>query len=122
MIRQTRPLALGKVLKRVEVEGFVLTETVRPPSLVLPKHFHEYTNIALVLEGTFMETVGQHPQECGPLSVILRPAGEVHSNQYGRSAARYLIMEVKPQRLEMIRQVSNWIMQCRRWRIQTGPW
>ena len=101
------PLVLGKADKRVELSGFVLTETFRPPGLVLPPHFHEHTNVALTLQGTFVETISEHAQEVCPFGVVLRPAGEKHSNRYGRTAARCLIIEVRPQRLPMIREVTR---------------
>ena len=88
------------------MSGFVLTQTYRPAGLVLPPHFHEYANIAFALKGSFVETVGSKPYEVNPYSVIFRPAGEKHSNQYGKTAAHNLIIEVRPQRLAEIRQVS----------------
>jgi AraC family transcriptional regulator len=105
------PLVLGKADRRVELSGFVLTETFRPPGLVLPPHFHENANIALTLEGTFFETIGEHAQEVGPSGVVLRPAGEKHFNRYGRGGSRSLVIEVKPQRLALISEVTS-ILDC----------
>jgi hypothetical protein len=50
------PIVLSDRDKRLEVSGFVLTETFRPPGLLLPAHFHEHANIAHTLEGSFIET------------------------------------------------------------------
>ncbi|MEK6324785.1 MAG: helix-turn-helix domain-containing protein [Acidobacteriota bacterium] len=107
MPHQPSPLVLGQLDRSVGVGGFVLTETVRPPTLTLPWHFHEHTNIAFVIKGSFIETIGKRPQECGPPSMIIRPAGEAHFNQYGCAEVRCLIIGVKPNRLEMIQQVSD---------------
>jgi AraC family transcriptional regulator len=101
------PIVLSDRDKRLEVAGFVLTETFRPSGLVLPAHFHEHANIALTVEGSFTETVGTEPYEVNPSSVIFRPAGEKHSNRYGATAARCLIIEVRPERLAAIRQVTR---------------
>lgn len=101
------PLVLSGQDKRVVVPGLVLTETYRPPRLVLAPHFHEHANIALTVEGSFVETVGTKPYEVNPDSVIFRPAGEKHSNRYGKTAARCLIIEVQPQLLERIGQVTR---------------
>ena len=100
------PLVLSDHDRRVEVSGFVLTETFRPAGLVLPPHFHEHANIALTVEGSFIETVGAEAYQVHPGSVIFRPAGEKHSNRYGKTAARCLIIEVQPDRLKSIRQVT----------------
>jgi AraC family transcriptional regulator len=101
------PLVLCNADRRVELPGFVLTETFRPAGLVLPPHFHEYANIALDVEGSFIETVGPTPYEVNPHSVIFRPAGEKHSNRYGKTAAHCLIIEVRPQRLSELREVTQ---------------
>jgi AraC-like DNA-binding protein/quercetin dioxygenase-like cupin family protein len=99
-------LVLSNQDRRVEVSGFVLTETFRPAGLVLPPHFHEHANIGLTVEGSFIETVGTEPYEAHPTSVIFRPAGEQHSNHYGKTPARCLIIEVQPERLASIRLVT----------------
>jgi hypothetical protein len=101
------PIVLSDQDTRVEVSGLVLTETFRPPGLVLPAHSHEHANIALTLEGSFVETVATHPYEVNPSSVIFRPAGEKHSNRYGKTAARCLIIEVQPERLAAIRDFTR---------------
>ena len=106
MISAPSPLVLSDHDRRVEVSGFVLTETFRPAGLVLPPHFHEHANIALTVEGSFVETVGAEAYQVHPASVIFRPAGEKHSNRYGKTAARCLIIEVQPDRLKSIRQVT----------------
>jgi len=91
----------------MEASGFVLTQTYRPPGLILSPHFHESANIAFAIEGSFIETVGPKPYEVDPYSVIFRPAGEKHSNRYGKTAAHCLIIEVGPERLAEIQQVSQ---------------
>jgi AraC family transcriptional regulator len=101
------PLVLSGQDKRLDVSGLVLTETYRPPGLVLAPHYHEHANIALTLDGSFLETVGTKPYEVSPRSVIFRPAGEKHSNQYGKAASHSLIIEVRPQLLEDLRQVTG---------------
>jgi AraC family transcriptional regulator len=61
----------------------------------------------MVLNGFCTEVVGSSPHECRPYSLILKPPGEVHSNQYGRTGAKVLLVEVKPQGLEMIQVFSG---------------
>lgn len=107
MLRQFNPVSLNEHDRSVDLGGFVVTETVRGQSLTLPWHFHEHTNIAFVVKGCFIETIGKRPHECRPCSLIVRPAGESHLNQYGQVEARCLIIEVKPQRLETFRELSH---------------
>lgn len=106
MRTRLRPLPLGGQNQTLKTGGFVLTETIREPGLVLPRHCHEHTNIALVLGGSFIETVSDRPCDVDHYSLILRPAGEAHANKYCYGAARCMIIEVQPSRLEMIRKVS----------------
>ena len=107
MLRRSNPVSLNERDRSVDIGGFVITETVRGPSLTLAWHFHEHTNIAFVVKGSFIETIGKRAHECRPCSLIVRPAGESHLNQYGRVEARCLIIEVKPQRLERFRELSD---------------
>jgi AraC family transcriptional regulator len=106
MSRRLIPISQDRNSQTLETGGFVLTETTRSPGLVLSRHSHEHTNIALVLRGSFIETVNERPCEVNSCSLILRPAGEPHANRYNSAEARCLIIEVQPARLEMIRGFS----------------
>jgi len=102
-----RPVKLGTQDRCAEFNGFVVTETVRPPGKVLPRHYHAHTNIGLALRGTFVETIGTRPIAVHPGSLTFLPAGEIHSDHYDREEARCLIIEVQPKRLDFIRQTSD---------------
>jgi Cupin domain len=90
-----RPVKRGTQDRSAEFNGFTLTETVRHPGLALPRHYHAYTNLGLVLRGGFVETIGERPCEVSPGSLILQPAGEMHANHYDRIEARCLIIEIQ---------------------------
>ena len=100
-------ITFGEQLKKFATGGFILTETLHEPSLVLPRHDHECANINLTIRGSFRETIGSRPQECGPASLLVKPAGESHANRYGDAGAHCLIIEVTPPRLESIRNYSR---------------
>jgi AraC family transcriptional regulator len=101
------PLVLSARDKQLRIPGFVLTETVRPAGMILQPHYHEHANIALALEGAFEETIGARRHEVQPSSVILRPAGEKHSNRYWGAPSRSLIIEVTKERLVTIREATR---------------
>jgi AraC family transcriptional regulator len=107
MEHSMRPVKLGTQDRSVELNGFVLTETVRRPGQVLSRHYHAHTNIGLALGGAFVETIGSRAFEISPGSLTLLPAGEIHSDRYDQEEVRCLIIEVKPQRLQQIRQAST---------------
>jgi AraC family transcriptional regulator len=101
------PVTLGQQIKSVEVEDFILTETRHPPSLFIPRHAHERASLSFVLRGSFVETLNAQAKECAPFNLVIKPAGEIHSDRYGQSGARCLIMEIKAEGLERVRTVSK---------------
>ena len=48
------------------------------PGMDLRPHVHDFDQIALVLSGTANYYVGEEPNEMGPGSVLLLPAGQEH--------------------------------------------
>jgi AraC family transcriptional regulator len=85
----------------------VLTETFHEPHLILPRHDHACANITFTLDGSFRESLGNHPQECETGSLLVKPPGEAHGNKYGRQGAHCLIVEMSPRRLDDIRAFTN---------------
>lgn len=85
----------------------MLTEASYAPTCVLPRHAHDCATISMVLKGGCIETIGNSGYECIPFSPIMKPAGVLHSNQYGPAGAKCLLIEVRPTGLEMIRSFSR---------------
>jgi len=100
-------ITFGQQVGQLSISGFVLTETFHEPRLILPRHDHECANINFTLDGSFRETVGTRPQECETGSVLVKPPGEAHGNEYGRKGAHCLIVEMSPPRLDDIRAFTN---------------
>lgn len=107
MIQQFSPITLGERLKTIDAAGFVLTETTHQPNHKLRRHKHELTNIAFTLDGSFTEILDKRRFECVSQSVIFKPPGEAHANEYGRSGVRCLVIEVQPKRLESLHPLSK---------------
>jgi AraC family transcriptional regulator len=61
----------------------------------------------MVLKGGCIETIGNSGYECIPFGPIMKPAGALHSNQYGPAGAKCLLIEVRPTGLELIRSFSR---------------
>lgn len=101
------PITLGEKLTCLEIGGLVFTETAHKPNQTLPRHYHEQANIAFILSGSFIETLDKRRFECGSQSLMIKPAGEAHANEYGRSGVRCLLIEVQPQRLESLHPLAN---------------
>lgn len=107
MAQKTTSITFGEQLKKLEIGGFILTETFHAPHLVLSRHDHECANINLTLKGSFREVFGNSPEESRPSSLLVKPAGESHANQYGDAGAHCLVIEVKPYYLETVNRYSK---------------
>ncbi len=101
------PISLGRTVRTREVGGFVLVESAYAPQAVLPRHFHERASFSTPLRGSFLESVGTRTIDCSAGEVLVRPAGEVHSNRYGGNGARCLLVEVQPERLASLRGFTS---------------
>jgi AraC family transcriptional regulator len=100
-------ITFGQQLRSVEAGGFTFTETYHAPGLVLARHEHECANFNLTVSGHCRETMRAGSEVCGPSSLVIKPPGEAHSNSYGPSGARCLIVEVTPARLAALGPLSR---------------
>lgn len=101
------PITLGQNLKSFDINGLVFTETAHKAGQRLPRHYHENANIAFILNGSFTEVLDRRRFECNSHSVIVKPAGEAHSNQYDRGGLHCFLIEVEPERLESLHSLSK---------------
>jgi AraC family transcriptional regulator len=102
MIQQYSPITLGERLRTASVAGFVLTETTHEPNQELPRHNHELTNIAFVLNGSFTEVLDRRSIDCHPQSLLIKPAGEAHANRYGCAGMHCLLIEMHQRQLDAL--------------------
>ena len=89
-----------RIISSREVAGFVLTETTYSPNQRLSKHCHEHVNFVIVVRGGFTEHVGRTTRRCEPSSVIFRPPGELHADDFHNAGGRCLTIEVAEQWLK----------------------
>ncbi len=85
---------LGAEVRSLRVGEMRLTEANYAPDMRLPAHAHEVGNISLIVRGELEETVGRTSQSCTTCSVVVKPAGTVHSNRFGLTGARTMLLEV----------------------------
>lgn len=86
---------------------FVLTETRYDQAAVLPAHAHEYPCLVVVLDGTFAERCDGRERLVEPETILVRPAGEVHSDSFRRGGARCLNIELPPRWLARVRDAAE---------------
>lgn len=94
-------------LNDIDLCGFRLTEFRQPALMRTPKHSHEYTTIFMTLAGCGRDHLIGREFDCRPSSILVRPAGEEHTHDYGREGIHGLVIEVKPDRLKSIGSISS---------------
>lgn len=105
-MKPTSSITLGEPLRRLRCSAFTVTEASYNPTQYLARHAHDRLTISFVVKGYCLETVGRRVYECRPFSPIIKPEGLIHSNQYGRTGAKCILIEPMPLGLQLIRAVS----------------
>jgi AraC family transcriptional regulator len=87
----------GQVLRQLRVAGLAVTETLHTGGLKLATHDHDHANINIVVDGALNERVERHVFDCGPGSMLLKPPGARHSNDYIQErSTRCIVVEFEP--------------------------
>jgi AraC family transcriptional regulator len=107
MTGSVTPVTLGRPVRCVEQDGFIVMESVYEPLTVLAPHAHEFANISLVRGGSFVETLRGRSHECNPFSLIVKPPSETHSDRFGSAGARCLHIAFSRERTNDWRLLSR---------------
>ncbi len=99
--------ALWGMTRTRSIAGFVITELTQPPHRRLPWHVHTHASVCFVLAGQYTERVGAREWECPRHSLVLKPPGERHADEFGSRGGTCLLIEISPDRLAMIDQPST---------------
>jgi AraC family transcriptional regulator len=91
------PVRLGSREARTTTAGrFLLTDACFAPGTVLPRHYHDRPIVAVTLAGAWRSVVGVTGLEMTAGDVHVEPAGDSHSNAFGREGARVLVLQPDP--------------------------
>jgi AraC family transcriptional regulator len=85
-------ITFGRTLAKLALPSVTITETWHPPGLRLDRHAHPNPNINFVLAGQFLESIEGKAFSCSAGSVLIKPQGAIHSNDYC-GGSRSLIIE-----------------------------
>jgi AraC-like DNA-binding protein/quercetin dioxygenase-like cupin family protein len=99
----------GRIVKRREVAGFLLTELAYLANFRVKRHSHESAHFVLVLKGAYRENYGNKTRICKPGSLVFHPADEIHSNQIQNTTARDFSIEIAPGWIDRFRDYSSWL-------------
>jgi len=113
----------GTTIRRRDVTGFTVKESLYAPDTALGRHRHSNAYFSFVLSGGYTEKYANRESECTEGTLRFLPEGELHENAFG-TATTCLLVEIEPamlQRLgddqvrvlsaprEVVGPVSNWL-------------
>ena len=101
------PVKLLPQDSRIELPSAVVTRTWRPPGFALARHTHEHTNIALCVSGSYEESLDDTWLRVTAATLICRPGGVPHANNYVRGPSRAVIFELPTPTLNVISRFSR---------------
>jgi AraC family transcriptional regulator len=101
------PKTLGHPAKSINLDGFTVIKSTYRPSIVLPSHAHEGATVSLVRRGYFTEVLRRQPYECRAFDLLIEPAGELHTDEFGRHGATCLHIAIAAKRRALLREFSD---------------
>lgn len=96
----------GKIVKNLEVNDFILSETCHSAGSKLPKHTHSNPYFCFVLQGTYTEFYGNKEIVCKPSTLTFRSAGEEHEDSFHDRDGRVFVVEIPLKWIEKLRENS----------------
>jgi len=85
---------LGQQLDRWRMKHFVLTEALHAPESAVPPHVHRAASLTFIIRGSSVECFEDSRLAAEPGGLLLRPAGELHSDRFGQRGAQLLTIEI----------------------------
>lgn len=82
------------------VRDLPLAEAEYRANVELPKHSHRHAGFCLILKGGYTESYGKTVLELKPSRVKFQPAGELHTDVYGKENVHCFFVELEPQWLQ----------------------
>lgn len=94
----------GRILRRQEIAGSVLSETAYPAHLSVPRHVHDQVGyFCLTLQGGYTEYSNYQNRVLGPATLLYHAPGEAHSDKFSGEETRLFCVWVSRERLRAVR-------------------
>ena len=94
----------GRILRRREIAGSVLSETAYSPHFSVPRHVHDQVGyFCLTLQGGYTEYSRYQNRVLGPASLLYHAPGEAHSDKFSGEETRLFCVWVSRERLRAVR-------------------
>src|SRR5688572_4114436 len=94
------PISHGHEVGSLRLDSFALTEATYDARTEVPEHRHECASVTFVLEGEVTERIERRAETLSQNRILLKPPGTTHSNAFGATGARLLLLEVFANRLQ----------------------
>lgn len=88
-------------MKRRDIPGFILTESIYPKGLVLTKHCHTHAYLSFILSGSYVERYANKECVCSEGSLRFLPPGELHENEF-KTEVRCVLVKIDPLMLDRL--------------------
>jgi AraC family transcriptional regulator len=103
MDRSGDPVSFGSPrFTTVEAGPFLVTSAWFPPAAYLPRHYHDRTVVGVTVGGRGTSILGTHEIALEPGALHTEPAGDTHSNRFGASGARLVVVQPDPKADELL--------------------
>jgi len=96
----------GKIIKSLQVNDFILSETLHPAKSRLLRHSHSNPYFCFVLQGAYTELYGKKELFCNPSTLTFRSAGEEHEDRFHDKDGRVFVVEIPPRWTEKMSENS----------------
>ncbi|MDX1661038.1 MAG: helix-turn-helix domain-containing protein [Gemmatimonadota bacterium] len=97
--KRTEPTGGSRVVDALELGGSKVSIVEFGAEKRLPRHYHETACLTVVLAGRFAERFDRREHVLDEGTILAKPPGEPHSDEFGRAGSRQAILEYDPEAL-----------------------
>jgi AraC family transcriptional regulator len=96
----------GSKSEALSANGYCYTESTYAPTAKLPIHTHELAHFCLVIEGSYVETIGRRTYDRVPTTLVYFPTNLSHSEKH-RTNGRHFLIEIQPSALQRVTEFGS---------------
>src|SRR5215469_13776359 len=97
----------GRVLRKLNLNGFVVAEATYASALRIERHAHEKPYLSSVLAGGYIEYYRHGSRTCSAGTVLYHPLGEIHEDIFGRSGGHLLSLEIPEKQSRAAQEIQR---------------
>lgn len=110
----------GRTVRQRVLSSFSLVETAFPASADITTHLHDHAYISFLLRGSYTEHGMLQSYDCSAGAVLFHPAGDEHSDKFGRFGGHVLNLQLD--RNWLARLTADWCADLGTARILGSAW